>query len=196
MIVALPHNEEAAYFIIYDRYRGLLFSIYQYYFGKSFYWFDDCMHELFLSLRGAEGNWMSFSNFEWRANLRTWLTEVSKNKFLDCYKKLIEKSGYDTSNDKEKEPVEPVDLARQIQLIELMEAIGKLEDADQKFCILKDLEGYKHKEIAILLKKRWDKYGIVRYNKKKEVIIPDEGYVNVRIQRAKNNLREMFLENK
>lgn len=193
MIVVIPHNEEAAYFIIYDRYRGLLFSIYQYYFGKSDYWFDDCMHELFLSLRGAEGNWNSFANFGWRAKMSTWLTKVAKNKFLECYHKMIDMVGQPTSNENGDGPKDPVDYGRAIMMIEFMEAIGKLDDENQKFCVLKHLEGYNHKEIADMLKQKWDKEGTVVYNKKKEIVIPSEGFVNVRIQRAKEELRELML---
>lgn len=193
LIVATQHNEEAVYFLLYDRYRALLFSIYQYYFGKSYYWFDDCMQELFLSLRGAEGNWNSFANFGWRAKMSTWLTKVAENKFLDCYYKMIVKAGQATSNDNGNGPKYPIDSGRAIMMIELMEAIGKLDDENQKFCMLKHLEGYNHKEIADMLKQKWDKEGTVVYNKKKEIVIPSEGFVNVRLQRAKEELRELML---
>ena len=191
LINAIPHNEEAAYYIIYDKYRGLLFSIYQYYFGKSSFWFDDCMHELFLSLRGAKGDWSSFVNFEWRAQLSTWLTKIAKNKFLEVYNK-VKPGGY-PGEDKGNGPKDPIDNGRAILRIELMEAISKLDDENQKFCVLKHLEGYDHREIADMLKQKWDKEGTIVYNKKKEIVIPSEGYVNVRIQRAKEELRELML---
>ena len=71
----------------------------------------------------------------------------------------------------------------------LLEAIGKLKDEDQRFAILKRLEGYKSKEIADMLKIKWQKYGIVKYNNDNEVVVPDEGYVNVQVQRAKKELK-------
>ena len=198
LVIAIPHNEEAAYFIIADRYRGLIFNVYKIYFGNSPEWFDDCLDELFISLRGAKGDWMSLSKFEWRCNLRTWLIRVSKNKFLECYNRLIEKMCNDTSlftgEVQEKKPSSfQDDYDRQQLLIELMETIGQLKDEDQKFCILKKLQGYNSKETAILLKKKWDKNGTIIYNNKGEIVIPSEGYVNVRIQRATENLRKMML---
>ena len=71
----------------------------------------------------------------------------------------------------------------------LLEAIGHLKDDDQRFAILKRLEGYKSKEIAEMLKIKWKKLGIVKYNNDNEVIIPDEGYINVHVQRAKKELK-------
>lgn len=195
LIIAIPHNEEAAYYILFYRYRGLLFNIYRYYFGNALYWFDDCLNELFLSLRGTKGEWKSFANFEWRSNLRTWLTKVAKNKFLECYYTMIDIAGDGTSIDKTPVPtMQSVDTNRELLLIELVESIRKLDDEDQIFCMLKKLEGYSSKEIAILLQKRWDKYGIVRYNNENEIVTPSEGYVNVLRQRAKENLRNLMLD--
>lgn len=42
----------------------------------------------------------------------------------------------------------------------LLEAIGMLKDPDQKFVILKRLQGYNSKEIAELLTKAWEKHGV------------------------------------
>lgn len=78
---------------------------------------------------------------------------------------------------------------RRMNKVMLMEAIGKLKDEDQRFAILKRLEGYKSKEIADMLKIKWQKYGIVKYNNDNEVVVPDEGYVNVHVQRAKKELK-------
>lgn len=190
LINAIPHNEEAVYYILNDRYHNLIFKIFRDYFDNSIEWYGDCLNELFISLRGAKGDWNSFKNFEWRSNLRTWLSEVAKNQFLVCYKKMIEKNRYITSIDIEKiSPIFFIDSSKQQRLIELMEAIGQLEDEDQRFCILKKLQGYSSKETAILLQKRWKKYGIVKYNNKNKIVIPSGAYVDVSIQRAKENLR-------
>ncbi len=71
----------------------------------------------------------------------------------------------------------------------LMEAIGKLKDDDQRFVMLKRLEGYKSKEIADMLQMKWQKYGIKKYNNKNELVVPDAGYVDVHTQRAKAILK-------
>ena len=75
-----------------------------------------------------------------------------------------------------------------------MEAIGQLKDDDQRFVILKRLQGYNSKEIAVLLQKKWQKHGIKKYNNKKELVVPDAAYVDVRTQRAKENLRIIIVE--
>ena len=73
-----------------------------------------------------------------------------------------------------------------------MEAIAKLEDPDQRFVVLKRLQGYSSKEIAELMQQSWDKHGIVRMDKGKRVI-PTSGYVDVRMQRAKEELRKLIV---
>ena len=70
----------------------------------------------------------------------------------------------------------------------LMEAVGMLKDPDQKFVVIKRLQGYNSKDIALLLQKRWEKHNIVKYNNKKQMVVPDAAYVDVRMQRAKDNL--------
>ena len=77
-----------------------------------------------------------------------------------------------------------------------MEAISLLKDADQKFVMIKRLQGYNSKEIAILLQKRWAKHGIVKYNNKKQIVVPDAAYVDVRTQRAKENLLKIIILSK
>lgn len=200
LIIAIPHNEEAAYYFLADRYRGLMIKMYRLYFGHTMYWFEDGLHDLFISLRGSKGDWNSFSNFQWRANLGTWLRKVSMNHFLDYYLRVIEKLEISTSIDNDDGPqIVPLsddDPEHRLLLIQLLESVGKLKDQTQKFCILKHLQGYKHKDIAIMLKKKWEKEEIKKYNDKNELIIPDAGYVNVKIQRAKEDLHEIMLNKK
>ena len=74
----------------------------------------------------------------------------------------------------------------------LMEAIAMLEDTDQRFVVLKCLQGCSSKEIVDLMRQSWDKHGIVRMDKGKRVI-PTPGYVDVRMQRAKVELRKLIV---
>jgi DNA-directed RNA polymerase specialized sigma24 family protein len=85
-------------------------------------------------------------------------------------------------------------IGRHLRKVMLMEAIGKIADDKQRFAIQKRLEGYPSKAIAILLQKKWQKEGIVVYNNKNEIVVPNEHYVNVLIQRAKQELREIMVE--
>jgi len=80
---------------------------------------------------------------------------------------------------------------RQLKVL-LLEAVGQLDDPDQKFVILKRLQGYDSREIALLLQKRWEKHGIRKFNNRHEEVVPDAAYVDVRTQRAKENLRKII----
>ena len=63
------------------------------------------------------------------------------------------------------------------KLVMVLEAINRLENDDHRFIILKELEGYKHKEIArMLVKKRRREGRIAYYNG--ELVVPDAHYVD------------------
>ena len=195
-ILAESHDEEAAVYLLHDRYTPLLHKLYRR-LTTDDTWFDDCVDELFMHIKGKDGSWRILANFEWRSTFGYWLRKLAYSKFCEVLPKLIENGGRNVSidNDDPKQP--PVQLPdggketyeRRMNKVMLMEAIGKLKDEDQRFAILKRLEGYKSKEIADMLKIKWQKYGIVKYNNDNEVVVPDEGYVNVHVQRAKKELK-------
>ena len=206
-ILALPHNEEAAYFLLHVRYFYELNGVYknvlikmniQSIRGDSY--IEDCIQELFIHLRSKDCSWHTLATFEWRSSFKTWLKKIAHNKFLEVLPKLIDKRGFvisidpdDPEEPKVQIPVEDEDsYERRQRKVLLLEAINQLKDADQRFVILKRLDGYNSKEIAILLQKRWLKHGIKKYNKKNEVVIPSAGYVDVLNQRAKQNLSEII----
>lgn len=200
-ILALPHNEEAAAYLLHNRYDPLLQKVYKL-LSEDGFWYDDCVDELFMHLKGKDGSWHTLSTFEWRSTLGCWLKGVAKNKFLEVLPKLIENGGITVSldsDDPEKPRVQIPDggeesYERRQRKVMLMEAIGQLKDDDQRFVILKRLQGYNSKEIAILLQKKWQRHGIKKYNNKKELVVPDAAYVDVRTQRAKENLRKIIVE--
>jgi RNA polymerase sigma factor (sigma-70 family) len=200
-ILANPHDEEAAAFLLHNRYVLLLQKVY-YGFTKEDTWFEDCVDELFIHLKGKDGSWHYLAAFEWRSTFGYWLKGVARNKFKEILPRLIENGGNNVSidnNDPEKRRVQLPDdgeasYDRAQRKVILMEAIGKLKDDDQRFVILKRLQGYNSKEIAVLLQMKWQKHGIVKYNNKKELVIPDAAYVDVRTQRAKDNLRKIIVK--
>lgn len=195
-ILADPHDEEAAAYLLHDRYAPLLHKLYRW-LTTDDTWFDDCFDELFMHIKGKDGSWRMLANFEWRSTLGYWLRKIAYSKFREVLPKLIENGGRNVSIDNDDPQQPPVQLPdggketfeRSMDKVMLMEAIGKLKDEDQRFAILKRLEGYKSKEIATMLKIKWEKHGIVRYNNEHEVVVPDEGYVNVHVQRAKKELK-------
>lgn len=195
-VITLPYNEEAATYLLYDRYspkfRKLCRDIY-----NNLDWYDDCVDDLFDYLKGKELDWNKLRTFEWRCHFSTWIGTTARHRFIEIKPFLIGKIENPLSIDDDESENTPVQLPdggieeyeeRERKVI-LMEAISLLKDEDQKFVIIKRLQGYNSKEIAALLQERWAKHGIVKYNNKKQVVIPDVAYVDVRTQRAKENLK-------
>lgn len=195
-IIEPPHDEEAAAYLIYNRYSPLLRNIYRKVFENDISWYGDCLNDLYLFLKGKDLEWNKLKTFEWKSKLSTWLSKAAYNRFLEIKPILIGKinnSIYIDDNYSINSPLQlpddgEQDYERREKNILLLEAISMLKDSDQKFVILKRLQGYNSKEIAQLLQKRWEKHGIVKYNKKKQIVVPDAAYVDVRMQRAKDNL--------
>lgn len=199
-IITLPYNEEAATYLLYDRYspkfRKLCRDIY-----NNLDWYDDCVDDLFDYLKGKELDWNKLRQFEWRCQFSTWIGTTARHRFKEIKPYLIGKIENPLSVDDDEQETAPVqlpdegveDYERREQKIMLMEAISMLKDADQKFVILKRLEGYNSKEIANLLHQSWKKHGIEKYDKKGNPVIPTAGYVDVRTQRAKENLKQIIV---
>lgn len=199
-IVNEPYNEEAAAYLIYNRYDPLLHKLYREIFDQDTSWYEDCLGDLFDFLRGKEGCWNKLRNFEWRSKFGQWLSRVAKNRFVEIKPYLIGKIKDTVSIDDDESEQPPVQLPdngeeeyeRMQRNILLLEAIGMLKDRDQKFVMLKRLQGYNSQEIALLLKKSWIKHGIKKYDNKGNPVTPTPGYVDVRTQRAKENLKEII----
>ena len=198
-ILAEKGDDEAAVYLLHVRYAPLLHNIYARLVEKNT-WYEDCLVELFIHLKGKDCRWRPLANFEWRSTLGYWLKGVAWNKFKDILPKLIEKSGRSVSIDEEDSDkpkiqipdVTKADIERRQRKVMLMEAIGLLED-DHQFVILKQLEGYTSSEIAVMLQEKWDKNGIKKYNNKHEVVIATEKYVNSCRQKAKIKLKIIML---
>lgn len=201
-IINKPYNEEAAAYLIYNRYDPLLHKLYRGVFGKDSSWYEDCLGDLFDFLKGKDRDWNKLRTFEWRSKFGAWLSRTARNRFIEIKPYLIGKiinpiSIDDTDGDKT--PVQLPDnggeeYERIQKKILLMEAIGQLKDPDQKFVILKRLQGYNSKEIAELMKKSWAKHGIRKYDNKGNIVIPTPGYVDVRNHKAKENLKEIIVK--
>ena len=191
-IITKPHNEEAAVYLLYERYtpkfKKLCFDIY----GTCEVYYD-CVDDLFIFLKGNNLNWDKLRSFEWRSKFSTWIGKTASRRFLEIKPLLIGKFGDTlsmdecTSCEKDEESYE-----RRMRKVMLMEAIMQLEDEDQKFVILKTLEGYDSSEIAQLMSVKWNNEGIVRYDNKGNAVVPSAGYVDVRRQRAKAELKRIL----
>ena len=199
-ILSIPHDEEAAAYLLFTRYHLFLLKVYNDITSDDSC-FDDCVQDLFIHFRCNDNTWQNLASFEWRSTFGYWLGEVARNKFQRTVPKLIESKGCKTSIDNNNPDKPSLQIAgengedtieRRERRVMLLEAIGQLEDEDQRFVILKRLQGYNSKEIAILLQKKWQKYGIRKYNKDHKLIVPSVGYVDVHVQRAKKELRKIL----
>lgn len=200
-------EEEGVAFLLYKRYNPLLHKLYLEIYGNQYDLYGDCLGDLFAYLKSGDPVWRKLINLEWRSSFGTWLGVTAHHRFVEIKPYLIGKCpnslstegdttmSPDTGN--EEKPIQLPDngveeYEDKERKVILMEAISLLKDEDQKFVMIKRLRGYNSKEIAILLQKRWAKHGIVRYNNKKQVVVPDAAYVDVRTQRAKDNLLKIL----
>lgn len=200
-IIRIPPDEGAAVYLIYEKYtpkfKKLYTNIYQ-----DMSWYDDCMNDLFAYLKGKNQDWRTFRTFEWRSKFSTWIGQVARNRFLEIKPYLIGKIETPLSIDDNENGKKPVvlpdeyleDYERRQRKVLLMEAVGLLKDMDQKFVILKTLQGYNSAEIASMLALKWQKEGTEKYDNKGNLVIPTPGYVDVRRQRAKEQLKRIIVE--
>lgn len=201
-IINKPYNEEAAAYLIYNRYDPLLHKLYREIYDKAPSWYEDCLGDLFGFLKGKEKDWNKLRTFQWRSKFGAWLSSTARHRFIEIKPYLIGKIENPLSIDEtdgDKAPVQlPENGGEEYERLErkilLMEAVGMLKDPDQKFVILKRLQGYNSKEIAELMKKSWAKHGIKKYDNKGNLVVPTSGYVDVRTQRAKENLKEIIVK--
>lgn len=203
LIIAEPYNEEAATYLIYDRYEPLCISICRKTLdGVSR--LDELQSELFMLLKGKNRDWHALRSFGWRSTLGRWLSITAYNLSLELRRQLIENDGKNTSidngqTDDEDKPHTidiPVDEEKQQErrynMIVLNEAIQMLENPDQRFVVKKRLQGYSSKVVADMLQAHWDANGIVRYNNKKQIVEPDSGYIDNLFKRGYDKVTEIY----
>lgn len=203
LIIAEPYNEEAATYLIYDRYEPLCISIcLKTLDGVSR--LDELQSELFMLLKGKNRDWHALRSFGWRSTLGRWLSITAYNLSLELRRQLIENDGKNTSidngqTDDEDKPHTidiPVDEEKQQErrynMIVLNEAIQMLENPDQRFVVKKRLQGYSSKEVAFMLQAHWDANDIVRYNNKKQIVKPDSGYIDNLFKRGYDKVTEIY----
>lgn len=152
----LDGNEDAGMHLVYVKYdKDIDYHILRYYDNLLFK--DDLTNYLYIQVKGTKGDWSPLRSFQWRCTLRTWFNSVASHLFLEKKKELIGLGNISTSID----TPEGANVAKRIiqdenknaNLVMLMEAINRLENEDYRFILIKELEGYKPKEIAQLLGK-------------------------------------------
>ena len=201
-IIRIPPDEGAAMYLLYEKYTPKFKKLYKRIFYQDMSWYEDCINDLFAYLKGKNQDWQTFRTFRWDSKFSTWIGGVARNRFLDMKPYLIGKIENPLSIDDNENGKKPVELPdeyledyeRRQRKVLLMEAVGLLKDMDQKFVILKTLQGYSSAEIADLLNQKWQKDGIKKYDNKGKLVVPTPGYVDVRRQRAKEQLKRIIVE--
>ena len=202
-IIAEPYNEEAATYLIYDRYEPLCKSICIKTLGGVDK-LDQLQSELFMLLKSNKQDWHALRSFQWRSSFGRWLSITTYNLSLELRKALIENEGQNISIDKgwheDDEKQRTIDIPvyveeqyeRRYRMVLLQEAINMLDNPDQKFVVIKRLQGYSSKEVAGMLQNYWLQNNIVRYNNKKEVVVPNSGYIDNLFKRGYDKIRQLY----
>ena len=178
-------NEEAMLYLLYDRYENdLKFYAWRYY--DSLVYLEDLINYLYIQFKGKNGDWQPLKSFQWKCKFRTWFCSVASHLFLEKRDELIGLGGKDGSKgtDGGDKPIpEPTPEPENQKLVMLMEAINRLENDDYRFILIKELEGYNHKEIAEMMVAKRKKENKVTFYKGK-IVIPDAHYVDMNKARA------------
>ena len=178
-------NEEAMLYLLYDRYENdLKFYAWRYY--DSLVYLEDLINYLYIQFKGKNGDWQPLKSFQWKCKFRTWFCSVASHLFLEKRDELIGLGGKDGSigTDGGDKPIpEPTPEPENQKLVMLMEAINRLENDDYRFILIKELEGYNHKEIAEMMVVKRKKENKVTFYKGK-IVVPDAHYVDMNKARA------------
>ena len=178
-------NEEAMLYLLYDRYENdLKFYAWRYY--DSLAYLEDLTNYLYMQFKGKRGDWQPLKSFQWKCKFRTWFCSVASHLFLEKRGELIGLGGKNGSigvNDGEKPLPEPRTASENQKLVMIMEAINRLENDDYRFILIKELEGYNHKEIAEMMVAKRKRENKVTYYKG-QIVIPDAHYIDMNKARA------------
>ena len=195
---ALLGNEEAMLFLIFKRYAPLLKKLCNRYYGDFFY-FEQLQIELFIHLK--ENDWHRARSFGWKSSFGTWLGIVAGNLFIKKLPELIGITKYLVSIGEDGDegevsfPNPEPSHENDMNMILMIEAIHRLEDKDQRFIILRELDGYTPREIARLLedyRRKENRLKTRLVNGQRAEIIPTAEYVHMLKGRAKENLRAII----
>lgn len=178
-------NEEAMLYLLYDRYENdLKFYAWRYY--DSLAYLEDLINYLYIQFKGKKGDWQPLKSFQWKCKFRTWFCSVASHLFLEKRDELIGlggKYGSKGTDGGDKPIPEPTLEPENQKLVMLMEAINRLENDDYRFILIKELEGYNHKEIAEMMVVKRKKENKVTFYKGK-IVVPDAHYVDMNKARA------------
>lgn len=190
-LIVKEHVHEALIYLLYDRYyNDAKFYAFRYY--GSLEYIDDLMEDLTVQLMGKNGDYSPLASYKGRSTFRTWLSRVISNLFIKKLGVLTDFEINRVNNNDDCINNTPETNAEDLRMVLLLEAIARLEDQDKKFVLIKELEGYKPKEIAQMIQNKWQQDNIVRYDNKKNVVVPSAEYVHTLKSRALKEVKTIL----
>lgn len=208
LVVGVPPCEEAAVYLIYDRYNPLMRRLYLDYISDcdNLMYLDVAKAYVYERLKGSKANWNPLRNFRGECHFAHWMKDVCYQCLMSFFHEEIENRLETVSIDIQDEDGDWVErypeekatdsLERNQVRVEVLSSINLLENKDQRFCLIKQLQGYSSKEIADMLQQKWDREGDAHFNKQGERIYPTYKYIDSLSQHAREKLKEILSEKK
>lgn len=171
---------EALFYLLFGRYQEMLHSLFVQE-ATSAMEFSDFMLEL--NMRLYVQGLVAMKKFdEKKASFKTYLSKIAHNLLYDLRKK-------------EQPKIDCTECILESQdddgylMMQLIDAINSYADRDARYVLLKVIEGYKSKEIALMLTSRRQEEGTMD---KSETLKPS--YIDTIRSRALRNIRKKILE--
>lgn len=183
--IILSGREDAFLYLLYVRYRAdVLYHVTS--FDHTDYYYEDIISLVYKSLKGKNGDWLPLSNFQWKCKFRTWLNKIIYSECCAFFRKKIDTTDISPS-------IVVEDKEELLEELVLMEAIARLDDEDGRFILLRVLEGYSSKEIAILLERKRREEGRIKHKPDGKELIPSDGYVDNYKRKCLSKIKEIMI---
>ncbi len=184
-------NEEAALYLIYDRYdKDIRYKVKRCF--DNLEELENVSNALFMHLKGSKGDWQPLKTYRGASTFRTWFNSVIYNHCKKIRDEMIDINrvrGLIVDTDPNKPIPEPKTTTKpDDRLVMVMEAISKLKNDEYRIVIIKELEGYNHEEIAKMIDEKRKKENKVR-TYRGEVVTPNAEYVDMIKARAVKELK-------
>lgn len=186
----LSGNEEIVLYLLYDKYaQDIRYFAWKYF--ENFDMVDELITDLYLYLRGEKLDWAKFRTFTYRSKMRTWMSSIISNFCKEKRKKMIDEANKAESIDIKRYIAMGAKEALDPRIPIMLEAINKLKNEEYRLILIKDLEGYSHADIALMIAEKRKLEGKQRmYNGK--VVVPDAYSVDRDKARAIIELRKIM----
>lgn len=179
-VIRIGRNSgEALFYLLFDRYQDMLHSLFAQE-ATAAMEFSDFMLEL--NMRLFDKGCTAVKKFdEKKASFKTYLSKIAHNLLYDLRKK--EKPTLECTED-----VIDATFDDGEQVMQLIDAINSYTDSDARYVLFKVIEGYKSREIALMLSSRRHEEGTLD---KEETLKPS--YIDTIRSRALRKIRKNMM---